>query len=192
MLVSSHIVGAPKPIGTSGESRGISNRQTTPTNQHICCKYTHVHMCSWQTYKYKDDTNVELKKKTISKIELSQKSVTQTNRQRKFKRTSGFNMWKSIANFYYFKSYSSWLTLDDVHHIAVWVLSGQLGSALAQNCYSFFQFDIWIFSLKKERPFLNFSARELRSSVAGYRVRSAKVRTTHESSRYHMKFEILK
>ena len=101
-------------------------------------------------------------------------------------------MWKSIANFYYFKSYSSWLTLDDVHHIAVWVLSGQLGSALAQNCYSFFQFDIWIFSLKKERPFLNFSARELRSSVAGYRVRSAKVRTTHESSRYHMKFEILK
>ena len=87
MLVSSHIVGAPKPIGTSGEGRGISNRQTTPTNQHICCKYTqihtcvaeyqtgkplqqtnqhicckytHVHMCSWQTYKYKDDTKVEL------------------------------------------------------------------------------------------------------------------------------------
>ena len=103
MLVSSHIVGAPKPIGTSGECRGISNRQTTPTkqptymlrihantrrgisnrqttptNQHICCKYTYVHMCCWQTYKYKDDTNVDMDWKTNLQNRVKSK-ISNTN-----------------------------------------------------------------------------------------------------------------
>ena len=45
----------------SNRQTGISNRQTTPTNQPTYSyEYTHVHMCYWQRYKYKDDKNVEM------------------------------------------------------------------------------------------------------------------------------------
>ena len=104
----------------SNRQTGISNRQTTPTNQPTYSyEYTHVHMCYWQRYKYKDDKNVEMDWRTNIQNRVKSKTSNTNNSTTKASEKFTFQPVKVYCKFLYYFILFFLATLDDVHHIAM-------------------------------------------------------------------------